>query len=183
MALKIIGIEKLTEKIEEAKKVTTPRKAAGIYLAAARVIRDEARRRAPRGRHPIRTRKYVNSKGENREVRWVPGTLKKSIRSWLSKSRAKTKPIVAYTMVNLFKGYTRAPHGHLVEFGTTARKPRKAKLMVFPSKSGRKWVSAKTTAPSPARKYFSSAVAAKSTAALEAAAEKHKQIMDKALRS
>lgn len=95
------GIEKALEKLENDVAQKVARSGA---LAGARVIRDEARERAP---------VYTPKPGERVNKRARPGQLKAAIYVAYSDRRSSKQ----------FKDYSvswnskKAPHGHLVEFG------------------------------------------------------------------
>ena len=105
-----------------------------VYLAAGRLIRDQARRNAPR-----RT-----------------GLLRRSIDTFASKTRDKERQ-AAITWVRLFKGSVRAPHAHLVEFGTARPRSSRGKFMRFKDQFGG-WVSRKVVARMPGSFFFRRAI-------------------------
>lgn len=89
------------------------------------IVRDAVRSEAPEQRRIIGPRKANQ------------GSLKQAIVSFGSKRRgAKTEP-AAYERVNIITGRIIAPHGHLVEFGTRERRPKRGKFLTFAAEIGR----------------------------------------------
>lgn len=84
-------------------------------LVAGRILRDAAKNAAPVG--PTRN-------------------LRKSIQANPAPRRGGREP-AAFTLVNLFKDRgVKAPHGHLVSFGTKERTPKKKRFMKFERYAG-----------------------------------------------
>lgn len=79
------------------------------FQRAAALIRDKARGEAPS----------------------YKGTLRRAIVSFASRRRGKRAEPAAWARVNVLSGRVKAPHGHLVEFGTKPRRPKKRRYMKF----------------------------------------------------
>lgn len=135
-----------------------------VMLVAARKIRDNAKARVPR-----------RSK-----------VLYKAVVALPAPKRAGLGP-AAFARVNLFKGATKAPHGHLVEFGTKARKPKRGKFLVFRDERNfglKGWktgdlVFVRMVRPMKAQPFFGPAVQSAGPAALEAAAAETQRLLEK----
>jgi hypothetical protein len=164
------GADDLSRKLLSMADVLTTPDAAAVIRAAARKIRDGARRRAPKGRDIAYTRFWgAKDKRQKTASERKSGALRKGIigGAWVGKSR---RQIVSYVKVNYKPRHGAiAPHGHLVEFGTKARVPAKRKYMSFVASSSRGVIFAKRAAAIPARPYFKPAVDSEGQAALAAA--------------
>lgn len=136
----LAGVPEVQSALQAVKTALTAPELRKVYLAAARIVRDVAKRNAPRG-------KFSRN----------PGLLKRSITTFASKTRDKERQ-AAITWASVFKGAVRAPHAHLVEFGTKGpRIGKSGKPMRFRTASGQ-WVSAKVVAAMPASRFFQRAV-------------------------
>lgn len=130
------GADTLSLRLQKIETSLRSEESQRVFMAIARAARDAAKSRAPVG---------------------PTGHLKKSIvavgvsRTWVYRLGP-----AAFTRVNLFKGTVRAPHAHLVEFGTKERTPKNKKVMRFQS-NGR-WVTAKRVKPMPATRFFRKSV-------------------------
>ena len=145
----LAGLPEVQSALQAVKTSLTAPELRKVYLAAARIVRDAAKRNAPRG-------KFSRN----------PGLLKRSITTFASKTKNKEKQ-AAITWASIFKGSVRAPHAHLVEFGTKGpRMSKSGKPMRFRSASGQ-WVSAKTVAAMPAARFFERAVRSHGTRAID----------------
>jgi HK97 gp10 family phage protein len=147
MGIQVIGVQELQREFSRIAGIV-PAVARPALRDAAKLIRDAARKEAPRGR--------------KRDGSLSPGLLQRSIVSFLVKR--KTQSQVAYVRVNVLSGRSKAPHGHLIEFGTSVR-TWGGKLMRFRFKS--KWKSARQIAGVKANAYFARAVRTTGNQALE----------------
>lgn len=141
--IKLIGIAETQAALRAVSQSLRAQDMRKVYLAAARIIRDQAKENAPK-----RT-----------------GLLRRSITTFASKTKFKERQ-AAITWAQIFRGTVRAPHAHLVEFGTQGRRQRKdGRLMHFRAQNG--WVSARSVAPMPANHFFGRAVNSHGIRALE----------------
>lgn len=109
MSIVVIGKEKLLAVLQGlATDLQSDEVRAGFRKSAA-LIRDKARAEAP----------------------GYSGLLRRAIISFASKKRGKKAEPAAWTRVNVLSGRVKAPHAHLVEFGTKARTPKKKRFMKF----------------------------------------------------
>lgn len=170
--LQIIGLDKLLSDFQRVTAALTVPEARQAFLTAARIIRDEARRNAPRGKN---SKKWYGRQmyGE------TPGLLRRSIVSRVGKRNTAA----AFTSVEVRRGMVNAPHGHLVEWGTKPRRPRSAKVLGFygpKSKVGSSgFMFTRRVRAMPANPFFARAVASKSGAALQAATVAAGKIIEK----
>jgi len=166
MDVEIIGIPEVNARLEAMTKTLGTAEMSRVYLAAARKVRDAAKAEAPVSRWPKKD---------------GAGRLRDSIVALSGRRWAETLGPAAVARVNVKKGRGgRAPHAHLVEFGTQgARRPRKAGLLRFAGLGGG-WMTAKSVARMPANQFWQRAVARSGTAALEAAARETLRIIQKA---
>lgn len=104
--LTLLGVPEFTQKLKGMVESLSTAETYSVFLTGAREIRDRARGEAPR-----RT-----------------GTLRKAIVA-RSAPRSKGREPAAFALVNLFRGANRAPHGHLVAFGTGERHPKQHKFL------------------------------------------------------
>jgi HK97 gp10 family phage protein len=173
------GLEDLERKVRQMMAAIHDEDSYRILGYAAENIRDEARHQAPVGNHLAFSRLKRNSAGGiTGGVTWEPGRLRRSIVSYKGKRSIGTP--AAFARVNVFKGNVRAPHGHLVEFGTKVRRPRNAKWMTFLSPSGSRWIRAKQVKAMPANPFFERAVKLRGPSALDDAAAKYLEKITKA---
>jgi len=117
MAIQVLGVKTLGADFARLKQVATTAQTRRAFREGAGAIRDEARRRAPRGR--------------TRDGSKRPGLLRRSIVSFLGRRVRRGEDVVSFARVNILKGNVRAPHGHLVAFGTSERRPKKSRFMTF----------------------------------------------------
>ena len=109
------GVQDLSRQLLEKVAAVKRPEAFRVMLIAGRVLRDAARAAAPVG--PTRS-------------------LRKSIQANPAPRRGNREP-AAFTLVNLFKDRgVKAPHGHLVSFGTKERTPKRKAFMKFEAYSG-----------------------------------------------
>lgn len=154
MGIVVLGKEKLLTALQGlATDLQSDEVRAGFRKSAA-LIRDKARAEAP-------------SYG---------GTLRRAIVSFASKRRGKRAEPAAWTRVNVLSGRVKAPHAHLVEFGTKARTPKKRRFMKFQGALGfgigvNYTVFAKRVARVRPNPYFKRAVERSDSAALNVAVE------------
>lgn len=86
-----------------------------VFREAAAMVRDAARRQAPRGKS-----------SDN------PGQLRRSIVSFLSTRKGgRSRRLTSYASVNVRRGRVAAPYGLIVESGRKAVKATKAKSLMF----------------------------------------------------
>ncbi len=168
--MKVAGAEQLKERLNALTASLYSDEASRVFLSAARKIRDEARRQAPLSQWPIIALwRGSRRSSTNRRER---GSLRRSIVAYAFRSReARGLGPGAAAQVNVRWGFQRAPHGHLVEFGTRARTPRTARIMTFPAKGGRGWVFARRAGPVAPNPFFRRAVERAGPAALDMARE------------
>lgn len=95
-AITVTGTEDVINAVKALMGAMDPKNVAKVLLEGARVIRSEAKRRAPR----------------------LNGLLKSAFKAKISKKNRKTSPS-AWAAVDRKK----APHAHLVEFGTEHSAP------------------------------------------------------------
>jgi HK97 gp10 family phage protein len=174
----IQGLAELRAKLEALTHGLYGEEAARVFLTAARKIRDVARREAPVSTWPVVSR--WNGK-DDKQVRRAQGALRRAIVSYqLRKNAAVWGGPAAVAQVNILRGRDVAPHGHLVEFGTRARKAKNGKLMPFPAKGGRGWIFAREVQGTPANPFFRRAIDSAGPAALDAAALAVKRMVEQA---
>jgi hypothetical protein len=146
---RVIGIDALNAAYRRVANVLSNPELRKAYLAAGRLIRDEAKTKAPRGKF-------------SRD----PGSLRKALQTFAARSLQQREKIAAITWVRMFRGSKKAPHAHLVEFGTAgARFPKKNSVMIFKGRDGG-WVRATRVAPMPATHFFRRSVDARGLPAL-----------------
>lgn len=154
MGIIVIGKEQLAAALQGlAGDLQSADVRTGFQRAAA-LIRDKARGEAPS----------------------YKGTLRRAIVSFASKKRGKRAEPAAWARVNVLSGRIKAPHGHLVEFGTKARRPKKKRYMKFEGALGfgigvNYTVFAKRVAAVRPNPYFERAVERSDSAALNVAVE------------
>lgn len=146
-SITIIGGERLAAELEQLKNLVTTAESRKAFREGARLIAIEQRRRAPVGR-----------KSDNDEN---PGLLRRSIVWFLG--RQNKREVRSYARVNILQGRNRAPHGHLVSFGTRVR-TWNGKFMRFKHK--RKWKASRSVGPMPKNSYFEQGLNAAAPAAL-----------------
>jgi HK97 gp10 family phage protein len=169
--MSLIGAEELRRKLAGLVEKLSESETRQVFRAAGAPIRDEARRRAPAGRNIA-----VSMLGSRRQFTRSRGNLRRSIITWVPR---RSKEPSAYVSVQVFKGQNFAPHAHLIEFGTTARRPKNAKMLVFPDRSGTKLIFARQASRVRPNPFFGPAVEAKSQAALDAATEKTSALLQR----
>ena len=174
--LRIAGLRELQAQFAALVKDLSGQEAARAYLAGARIIQRAAQANAPRSQYPAFTRSNRRGSGSTS----TPGLLKRSIVSF--KNRSEQNP-AAYAVVNVrksFAGGARAPHGHLVEFGTKPRTPKRGKRMVFVNKQG-EYVFAKRVSGMAPQRFFKRAVDSQGNAALLAVEQAAAKIVERAI--
>lgn len=159
MSIQVLGVKALGRDFERLAKVATTTETRRAFRAGAGVIRDEARRQAPRGR--------------SKDGAKQPGQLRRSIVSFLGRRTRKGEDVVSFARVNVLKGRVKAPHGHLVEFGTAERRPKTAKFMIF--RYGGKVIRARKVRGMRANPYFARAVSGAGDRALQMVTESLKK--------
>jgi len=111
-----------------------------VFREAAAMVRDAARRQAPRSRDSEH-----------------PGQLRKAITSFLSKRKGgRTRRLEAFASVNVRKGRVVAKHGLIIEAGRKSVSKVKAKALKFSIKG--KAVFSATSRAVPANPFFQRAV-------------------------
>ena len=128
----IIGIEETLAKVRLVTKVLTSRDAQSVTMFAARAIQREARRRAPQAK--------VGFSRLNSKISTKPGQLKRSIVArGVSLEEVDRRGPAAFVLPLIWRGSAaaRAPHAHLVAFGTQDRRPAPGKVFAFPGSDGR----------------------------------------------
>lgn len=169
--MSLIGAEELRRKLASLVERLSDSETRQAFTAGARVIRDDARKRAPRGKNI-----GYSILGSKRTFTREKSALRRSI---IAFSPRRSKEPVAFARVNVFRGQNMAPHAHLVEFGTRARTPKSAKVLFFRNKAGTGWVSARRVAGAPAQPFFRPAVEASGQRALDAVADKTAALLQK----
>ncbi|MGC4050978.1 MAG: HK97 gp10 family phage protein [Paludibaculum sp.] len=154
------GYEEFVAKLRRVVDTPYDDDANRAFLAAAQVIAGAARRNAPERTGALKKAIIAGSwrKGADAIRRFGPG---------------------GYAQVNLLKRYTRtAPHGHLVEGGRQAVRPRR------PWKNDRtgQWVSKRLVKGFAGKYFFRRAVEENETAALEKAAATLQALIERAAR-
>lgn len=162
--IEIIGADELRRKLAGLVERLNDSETRQAFTAGARIIRDEARRRAPVGKNI-----GYSVLGSKRTFTREKARLRRSIVAFSPK---RSKEAIAFARVNVFRGTQVAPHAHLVEFGTKPRTPKESKFLFFRNAAGTGWVSAKRVAGSPARPFFAPAVASTGQRAVDAVADK-----------
>lgn len=174
----IQGLAELRTKLEALTHGLYGEEAARVFLAAARKLRDAARRQAPVSSWPVISR--WNGKSD-KQTRRAQGALRRAIVAYqLRRNAAVWGGPAAVAQVNILRGREMAPHGHLVEFGTQARTAKNGKRMPFPAKGGRGWIFAREVRATPANPFFRRAIDSAGPAALDAAALAVKRIIEQA---
>lgn len=173
----IDGLEELKTKLGQLTQSLYSEEAVNVYLTAARKIRDEARRQAPVSRWPIISL-WRGSRGASTSRR-ERGALRKSIVAYAYRGQAgKGIGPGAAAQVNVRWGLQRAPHAHLVEFGTGTRTAKSGKVMMFPALGGQRWIAAKRVGPTPPNPFFRRAVERAGPVALDAARDRIAKILE-----
>ena len=167
----LVGSKELREKLASLVEKLNDSETRQAFTAGARVIRDEARRRAPVGKNI-----GYSVLGSKRTFTRQKTALRRSIVAF---SPRRSRDPQAFARVNVFRGAQVAPHAHLVEFGTKARTPKTAKVLFFRNKAGTGFVSARRVAGAPAQPFFGPAVAATGQRAVDAVADKTSAILQK----
>lgn len=166
MAIQVQGVRELSARLLAMVEGLEKPEAHRVFLVAARKVRDRAKANVPRGK---------------------TGNLRKAIVARPSRRRKGLGP-AAYALVNLFKGPARAPHGHLVEFGTKQRRPKRGRFLKFTDERNfglKGWKTGDTifvrmVRPMPANPFFRRAVETGGPAALEAASKETQRLLEKA---
>jgi HK97 gp10 family phage protein len=134
----IEGLEELLMQFAEMAKFPDEKQMEKELLKRARTLRDQIKQKAPRGKAGSGT--FDTGIGS---FKFRTGMLKKSIqaRKWSARRRIKGAPSV-YTAVDRKK----APHAHLVEFGSrNMRYPRIFTTFEQGGKVYKKWIGFKTS--------------------------------------
>lgn len=130
LAIEIEGLEEAERRIKSLLYALESEDVEKVLVEGARIIRDEAKRRAPRG---------------------PTGNLQRSLKAKKGKRYGKVFA-TAFAAVD----YKVAPHANLVEFGGIApRRPKKKKAM-YDKRTGTFY--GREVAPMPARPFFRPAV-------------------------
>lgn len=148
-----------------------------VYLTAARVVRDEAKRLVPVSEYGTFSRLSRKDGGIKKGSTSVPGTLKKSIIAYGRSGNSGLHP-AAWARVNIYKGAVKAHHAHLVHEGTRERRPKNGKKLVFLGKGGN-WVFAKRVAPMRKNPFFTLAISNVGQRAIDEAGRKAVEIIGK----
>lgn len=164
MAIEVRGVKELSARLLAMTESLDRPEAFRVMLLAARKVRDAAKTRAPRRENKLR----------------------KAITALPAPKRSGLGP-AAFARVNLFKGATVAPHGHLVEFGTKTRRPKRGKFLVFRDERDfglKGWktgdlVFVRLVRPMKAQPFFRPAVESAGPAALQAATNEVQKILEK----
>lgn len=159
MAIQVLGVKALGRDFERLAKVATTTETRRAFRAGAGVIRDEARKQAPRGR--------------SKDGAKQPGQLRRAIVSFLGRRVRKGEDVISFARVNVLAGRIKAPHGHLVEFGTSERKPKRGRFMTF--RAGGKVIRAKRVRGMRANPFFARALGVAGGRALQMVAESLKK--------
>lgn len=175
--VEVIGAPEFKAKLSLIAVRLTGDEAGRVFLVAARVVRDEAKQEAPRSQYPAFSRLGRRGGSLHAGSTSQPGTLKKSIVAF--RSRSKTDP-AAWSRVNVFKGSVKARHGHLVHSGTKARIPKSSKRMIFLGQGGR-FIAVKRVAPMPANPFFQRAIGNVGDRALDQATQAMQRLIEKDL--
>jgi HK97 gp10 family phage protein len=174
----IQGLAELKTKLVALTTGIFAEEAARVFLVAARKLRDAAKREAPVSRWPVVSR--IGGK-TGRNARREQGALRKAIVAFqLRKNAAVWGGPAAMAQVNILKGRSTAPHGHLVEFGTKSRTAKNGRLMPFPAMGGRGYLFAREVQGAPANPFFRRAIESAGPAALDAAVLEVKRIIERA---
>lgn len=115
--IRVLGAASLDRDFERLKGIATTTETRRAFRAGSAVMRDAVRQEQPRG---------TTRRGSKH-----PGLLKRATINFLGRRRRKGEEITAFARVNVRKGRVKAPHGHLVAFGTSERRPKSAKFMTF----------------------------------------------------
>lgn len=163
----VLGIDEVRSRLAAMTESLGTAEMSRVYLVAARKIRDAAKREAPVSRWP--------KKGGG-------GTLRDSIVALSGRRYAETLGPAGIARVNVKKGRgKRAPHAHLVEFGTQgARRPKKSRRLMFRALTGGGVIGPAEVRAMPANRFWQRAVAQSGGAALEAAARETVRLVQKA---
>lgn len=166
MNVEVIGIEDVRSRLAAMTASLGTAEMSRVYLVAARKIRDAAKREAPVSRWP--------KTGGG-------GTLRDSIVALSGRRYAETLGPAAIARVNVKKGRgKRAPHAHLVEFGTQgARRPKKSRRLMFAAIGGGV-IGPPEVRAMPPNPFWQRAVAQSGGAALDAAARETVRLIQKA---
>jgi hypothetical protein len=177
MAVEVSGVGDLLRELQRIAAGQKTEDAQRIYTAAAGQIAREARRQAPIGDHPAFTRRKADG---SRGAAANPGALRRAIQSRGSSKRARDLfgAPAAYVSVNVRRGKNRAPHAHLVEFGSRNRAPKSGQLLAFLGSAGQQ-VFARRVADVAPNPFFARAVKAAGPRALAAAVRAHERLIAK----
>lgn len=162
MAITVIGTKALHADLARLAGMVTSPQARRLFRAGAAIIRDQARAEAPRGKA---------SDGST-----SPGLLRRSIISFAGRRSRRGEEQAAFSRVNVLKGRIKAPHGHLVEFGTSDRVPRRARFMTLKVRG--KWRRAKRVRGVRPDPFFARSVTIAGPRALEAVTLGMKKLAD-----
>ena len=114
-SIQVIGGAQLDRKLIEIAKTMRRRETRAAFRRGAAVVREAVRGETPQDK----------------------GKLRQSVISFGSKRTGAAAEPAAFARVNILKGRVRAPHGHLVHFGTQIRRPKRGKVLVFEGELGR----------------------------------------------
>lgn len=170
--MEFVGVEELRRRCEALRgTVRTDAEISQVFLAAARAVRDAARAKAPRGKHPAFGRKQ-------------PGRLKAAImaKAYKPKDTKRYGP-GAFAQVNLKITYGRtAPYGLIVEKGRKSRSEAGSGYFHWRGPYGR-WTKTKAVRGFSGRRFFEAAVREVGPTALERATAKLATIIEKKARA
>lgn len=162
MAISVLGTKALQADFRRLAGMVTSAQARKLFREGAAIVRDQVRAEAPRG---------SASDGAT-----SPGQLRRAIISFAGRRTRRGEEQSAFARVNIFKGRVRAPHGHLVEFGTADRIPRQSRFMTFKSRG--QWRRAKRVRGVRPNPYFERGVSIAGPRALNHAAAGLKKLAD-----
>lgn len=179
----LVGWEDVAGRLSNVTKqmYTTPEMTRVMY-AGSKAVQMHARRNAPenRGAHSVIWGKY-----RYKEDRTTGKTLRESIRAFRLTRMQRVYGPGAMAMVNVSRSVrrsrVRAPHAHLVEFGSRMRVPKKAKYMFFPGRQA-PLTFRKRVRGMPASPYFEKAIDSSGRLALRRIERAAQKITDAALK-
>lgn len=180
----IIGLEQTLAKAGRLLGVVTSQDAQAITMYVARRVQRAAQAAAPIGIAGGRTRDSKSGRFQSgTKVSENPGQLRRSIvtRS-VRRDRVLADGPAAFVFPRIYRGAAsvRAPHAHLVAFGTKDRTPRTGKVMAF-SVGGRMVFTRRARGLRP-NDYMGRAIATEGQAAMDELSEKFDDLLIKNLR-
>lgn len=160
--IRVLGTSALKEDFRQLAGMVKSAEARKLFRQSAAILRDQIRAEAPRG---------SASDGAT-----SPGQLRRAIISFAGRRTRRGEEQSAFARVNILKGRIRAPHGHLVAFGTADRIPRQSRFMVFKSRG--QWRRAKKVRGVRPNPYFERGVSIAGPRALNHATSGLKKLAD-----